>query len=36
MNKDTTKSKTHYRIPGKLWKLIKKHLTPPPMVSAQV
>jgi putative transposase len=26
MNKNSTKSKTHYRIPSKLWKLLKKHL----------
>jgi len=26
MDKDSTKSKNHYRIPGKLWKLLKKHL----------
>jgi putative transposase len=26
MKKDSTKSKTHYRIPGQFWKLLKKHL----------
>jgi putative transposase len=26
MEQDSTKSKNHYRIPGKLWKLLKKHL----------
>lgn len=26
MDEDSTKSKTHYRIPSKLWKLLKKHL----------
>ena len=26
MSKDSTKSKSFYRMPGKLWKLLKKHL----------
>ena len=30
MNKDSTKSNTHYRIPGKLWKMLKKHLPKAP------
>jgi putative transposase len=32
MEKDSTKSKTHYRIPSKLWKLLKKHLPKAPKV----
>ena len=32
MTKDSTKSNNHYRIPGKLWKLLKKHLPKPPKV----
>lgn len=32
MTKDSTKSNTHYSIPGKLWKLLKKHLPKPPKV----
>ncbi len=32
MNKDSTKSNPHYRIPGKLWKLLKKHLPKAPKV----
>ena len=32
MSKDSTKSNTHYRIPGKLWKLLKKHLPKAPKV----
>jgi putative transposase len=30
MSKDSTKSKNHYSIPGKLWKLLKKHLPKAP------
>ena len=29
MAKDSTKSKSQYRMPGKLWKLLKKHLPKP-------
>jgi putative transposase len=32
MSKDSTKSKKHYRMPGKLWKLLKKHLPKGPTV----
>jgi putative transposase len=32
MKKDSTKSKKPYRIPSKLWKLLKKHLPKPPKV----
>lgn len=32
MTKDSTKSNNHYSIPGKLWKLLKKHLPKPPKV----
>jgi len=32
MTKDSTKSNNHYAIPGKLWKLLKKHLPKPPKV----
>ena len=32
MTKDSTKSNNHYRIPGKLWKLLKKHLPRAPKV----
>ncbi len=32
MEQDSTKSKNHYRIPGKLWKLLKKHLPKAPTV----
>ena len=30
MSKDSTKSKSIYRMPGKLWKLLKKHLPKEP------
>ena len=33
MIKDSTKSKQPYRMPGKLWKLLKKHLPKPAKVS---
>lgn len=33
MIKDSTKSKSIYRMPGKLWKLLKKHLPKEPKVS---
>ena len=33
MTKDSTKSKSKYRMPGKLWKLLKKHLPKEPKVS---
>lgn len=32
MTKDSTKSNNHYTIPGKLWKLLKKHLPKAPKV----
>mgnify|MGYP005859942057 FL=1 len=32
MTKDSTKSKSIYRMPGKLWKLLKKHLPKEPKV----
>jgi putative transposase len=32
MFKDSIKSKKHYRMPGKLWKLLKKHLPKEPTV----
>lgn len=32
MSKDSTKSKSIYRMPGKLWKLLKKHLPKQPQV----
>jgi len=32
MSKDSTKSKSIYRMPGKLWKLLKKHLPKEPKV----
>ena len=32
MSKDSTKSKNIYRMPGKLWKLLKKHLPKEPKV----
>ena len=32
MSKDSTKSNSHYRMPGKLWKLLKKHLPKEPQV----
>jgi len=32
MEQDSTKSKNHYCIPGKLWKLLKKHLPKAPKV----
>jgi len=32
MTKDSTKSKSIYRMPGKLWKLLKKHLPKEPQV----
>ena len=32
MSKDSTKSKSNYRMPGKLWKLLKKHLPKEPEV----
>jgi transposase len=32
MDKDSTESKPHYRIPGRLWKLLKKQLPKPPKV----
>jgi putative transposase len=32
MSKDSIKSKKHYRMPGKLWKLLKKHLPKEPTV----
>jgi transposase len=32
MNKDNTKSKSLYRMPGKLWKLLKKHLPKEPKI----
>ena len=35
MNKDSTKSTTIYRLPGKLWKLLKKHLPKEPKVKTR-
>ena len=32
MEQDSTKSKNHYHIPGRLWKLLKKHLPKAPKV----
>ena len=32
MAKDSTKSKSNYRMPGKLWKLLKKHLPKEPKI----
>ena len=32
MSKDSTKSKSIYRMPGKLWKLLKKHLPKEPKI----
>ena len=32
MQKDSTKSESKYRMPGKLWKLLKKHLPKEPNV----
>src|SRR5512140_1213653 len=32
MSKDSTKSNSSYRMPGKLWKLLKKHLPKEPKV----
>ena len=32
MAKDSTKSKSIYRMPGKLWKLLKKHLPKEPKI----
>jgi transposase len=32
MFKDNTKSKSKYRMPGKLWRLLKKHLPKEPKV----
>ena len=35
MSKDSTKSKNIYRMPGKLWKLLKKHLPKAPKIEAR-
>ena len=32
MSKDSTKTNSLYRMPGKLWKLLKKHLPKPPKI----
>jgi putative transposase len=35
MNKDSTKTARIYRMPGKLWKLLKKHLPKEPKVKTR-
>jgi len=35
MSKESTKTKSKYRMPGKLWKLLKKHLPKEPKIRKQ-